>query len=309
MPKSLETMIVTAADAGVRLDAYLRAKLPEQSRAGIADLVAAKLVLVNRRAASKGQLLQVGDEVQLSAAARNRGAAADAELALDVLYEDEHLVAVNKPAGVPSHALRAGETGNIASALLARYPQMGEVGFRALEPGLLHRLDTDTSGILLAAKSTAAFDALHAMHARGELDKQYIALCAGHVLAPQELHGYLDASTRKVRVTQAPWGHARAVSLRVLESVSLSSGARSLVTVSAAFAARHQVRAQLAAVGHPIVGDALYGGETLEGLTHHLLHASRVAFRHPLLQRTLEVHAPLPAEWGEYAPALQDTPK
>jgi 23S rRNA pseudouridine1911/1915/1917 synthase len=293
---------VSAQTAGQRLDAFLRGVTSGVSRAALTELISQGHVKVNGRRASKGQLLAAGDEVQLDAAARVQGAARDPSLVLDVLHEDAWLVAVNKPAGVPSHALRAGETGNVGSALLARYPEMREVGHRALEPGLLHRLDTDTSGVLLAARSREAFDALHALHVRGGIDKQYVALCAGQVTAPQDVRAYLDASTRKVRVSQVPWGQARAVQLRVLDTKALAG--HSLVTVSAAFAARHQVRAQLAALGHPIAGDVLYGGPALAGLSRHFLHASRVQLEHPDTGKTLVIEAPLAADLAAVVLAL-----
>jgi 23S rRNA pseudouridine1911/1915/1917 synthase len=291
-----EHISVAEADAGKRLDQVLRRWLPGLSRAAAAEAVATGLVRVNGRRASKGQLLCAGDvlEVSLEAQSRGQGPAADPELALHVLYEDPWLVLVDKAAGVPSAALRAGEKGTVASALLARYPQMAQVGYRPLEPGLLHRLDTDTSGVLLAARDAQTFATLRLAHERGEIDKTYLALCAGAVRAPQQVQGFLRADQRRVRVEAHSFERSRPIHTELLSARTL--GSWSLVQVRVTFAGRHQVRAQLAALGHPIAADALYDGPPIAGLERHFLHASELRLLHPHTQQPLSVKAELPAE-------------
>jgi 23S rRNA pseudouridine1911/1915/1917 synthase len=286
-------IIVDPAASGERLDRFLRSWLPDLSRAALRDLIQSGRVRVNGRGANKGSLLQPGDRIETRPPLEASGPARDAQRALAIVYEDPWLVVVNKPAGVPSHALRADEQGAIATLLLARYPEMAEVGYRALEPGLLHRLDTDTSGILIAARDRDTFERLRAAHVAGEFDKRYLALCSG-ALAPQRVTAYLRADQRRVRVETVPVACARAITTEILSAIP--HGDFSLVSVRVPHAARHQVRAQLAALGHPIAGDALYGGAPLPGLAHHFLHASEVTLQHPHEPRALQLTAPLPAE-------------
>jgi len=286
-------ILVDAASDGERLDRFLRQRLPGLSRAALAERIKGRAVRVNGRPASKGQLLHAGDRIQTEPLAREPGPGPDPELPLRILHEDAWLVAVDKPAGVPSHALRAGERGTIASALLARYPEMALVGHRRLEPGLLHRLDTDTSGILVAARDAVSFERLRAAHLRGEIDKLYLALCSGR-LEPQLAHGFLSAEQRRVRVQREPGQRGKAIATEIVSCEA--RGEFSLVCVRVAKAARHQVRAHLAALGHPIAGDALYGGAAVPGLRHHFLHASAVTFLHPMLDQRVQLRAELPAD-------------
>jgi 23S rRNA pseudouridine1911/1915/1917 synthase len=283
---------IHASAAGERLDRYLRVRLPDLSRAALAEFIGRGGVRVNGRRASKGQLLRLGDRIAIEVETSPPSAAND-ELQLDVLYEDRWLVAVDKPAGAPSHPLRVGERGTVASALLERYPEMAGVGYRKLEPGLLHRLDTDTSGVLIAARDAATFARLRTAHARGELDKRYLALCSGAV-SPQRAQAFLRADQRRVRIESSALTQGRAIETEILSAEPRS--AFSLVQVRVAFAARHQVRAHLAALGHPIAGDQLYGGASLPGLTRQFLHASEVTLQHPASDERLSLHAPLPRD-------------
>jgi 23S rRNA pseudouridine1911/1915/1917 synthase len=300
MPEGRE-FIIDAAAAGERLDRFLRHRLPDLSRAALAEFIGLGAVRVNGKRASKGLMLRQGDRVAIQDQARSAHMAADAELPLRILYEDRWLVAVDKPARVPSHPLRIGEQGTVATALLARYPEMAGVGHRPLEAGLLHRLDNDTSGVLIAARDAATFARLRAAHARGELDKRYLALCPG-TLEPQRAEAFLRADQRRVRVQLSAFPGARSVVTEILSARAL--GAFSLVELQVAFAARHQIRAHLAALGSPIAGDAQYGGPTLPGLAHHFLHASEVRLRHPMSDEALRLHAELPADLAAVLAAL-----
>lgn len=304
-PPSVVVLVVDAAAAGERLDRFVRPRWPEFSRVALAELIAGGAVRVNGRRASKGQLLREGDAIEAHLPASQRPHArqptADPALPLRVLHEDEWLVVVDKAAGVPSHALRPGERATVASALLARYPEMAGVGHRALEPGLLHRLDTETSGILIAARDAATFARLRRALARGEIDKQYLALCRGRI-APRVEHAFLNAAQRRVRVHREPIDGGRPITTEIVSAAA--HGDWSLVRLRVAHAARHQVRAQLAALGHPIAGDALYGGAALPGLTHHFLHASDATLVHPVHGRALQLHAELPEDLAAVLGAL-----
>jgi 23S rRNA pseudouridine1911/1915/1917 synthase len=290
-------MVVAAEFEGERIDRFLRRVGHVASRKALAEQLVSGMIRVNGARTKKGQRLREGDRVSGPTARAGDGALPDPDRSLDVLYEDPWLVVVHKPAGIPSHPLRPDERGTIASALVARFPEMARegVGHRPLEPGILHRLDTDTSGVLLAARDADSFRKLAAAHRRGGIDKRYLALCSGRLQAPQTLHGYLAADRKRVRVSTEMFEAARSVETEVAAAEDAGQGF-TLATIRVPFAARHQVRAQLAASGHPIAGDAIYGGPAIEGLTRHFLHASRIEFPHPSRAERVQVDAPLPAE-------------
>jgi 23S rRNA pseudouridine1911/1915/1917 synthase len=287
-------IVVTAEYDGERIDRFLRRAGRSASRAALAEQLERGEIRVNGARFKKGQRVRAGDRVSGVRETRPPAAEPDPELPLEVLHEDAWLVVANKPAGVPSHPLRGEERGTLASALLARYPEMAGVGHAALEPGILHRLDTGTSGVLLAARDAETFRALHEAHQRGELDKHYLALCSGQLQAPRRVHGYLRADRKRVRVDADPFEGAKPIETELLRAEA--HGELCLVEVRVPFAGRHQVRAQLAALGHPIAGDTLYGGPQLPGLTRHFLHASELGLRHPRTGQRLRVQAPLPAD-------------
>lgn len=287
--------------AGLRLDRWLCLALPGLGRAGARRLIEGGNVRVNGRHARGGERLASGDRVALAepAEAERTGSAPrtalpEPELPLRVCYEDAHMVAVDKPAGMPSHPLRAGERGTLAGALLARYPEMAGIGYAPDQAGLVHRLDTDTSGLVLAARSPEAFEALRALLQREAIDKRYLALCAGRPAAPSEQHAWLLAHGPRVRVRAQPFADAVAIRSELLHAISRD--AYSLVSVRVHRARRHQVRAHLAALGHPIAGDQRYGGPALPGLTHHFLHASELRFAHPHSGEPIQLQVQLPPE-------------
>jgi 23S rRNA pseudouridine1911/1915/1917 synthase len=286
----LHTWTVELEQSGQRLDRFLRHALPHVSRAGLREVFGRGQVRVNGHTASKGADVSAGDRVEVSGLSADPGPAPDSSVELHIVYEDSWLIAVDKPAGLPSHALRPGEHHTVVSGLLVRYPELQGVGYSALEPGLLHRLDNDTSGILLAARSEESFERLRAAHERGEFCKRYLALVAGHA-KPEASRAFLRADRRKVVVRGEPFSGARSIESRIVSS--MNHGPFSLVCVEVALAARHQVRAHLAHLGHPIVGDPLYGGPSWTGLDRHFLHASELEFPHPEDGRHMHLRADL----------------
>jgi len=212
-----------------------------------------------------------------------QGAQPDSQLRLSLVHEDARLVVVDKPAGVHSHPQGPDETGTIANALLHCYPEMASVGHDALQPGLVHRLDRDTSGLMLAARDAVAFDALLSQ-LRGKLiDKRYVAICEGLFTATGMHTAHLRAEGPQVQVRAGPFEGSREVHMEILSTGhgDTEFGVLSRLEVRVPTAARHQVRVQLALLGHPIVGDATYGAARVDGLERHLLHAHRLAFAHP----------------------------
>jgi 23S rRNA pseudouridine1911/1915/1917 synthase len=286
--------------AGQRLDRWLCTVLSGLGRAAARRLIDGGGVRVNGRRAAAGSQVASGDRVTLHepAGLERSGAPVRArpepELPLEVCYEDAHLVAIDKPPGMPSHPLRANERGTLAGALLARYPEMAEVGYGPGQAGLVHRLDTDTSGLLLAARDAGTFAALREQLVRETIDKRYLALCSGRPPVPSLQRAWLLARGPRVRVRLEPFDDAVPIASELLHATSRD--AYSLVGVRVHRARRHQVRAHLAALGHAIAGDQRYGGAALSGLGRHFLHASELRFAHPHTGASLQLQAELPAD-------------
>lgn len=235
--------------------------------------------------------MTAGSEVELVGERPESAAKPDPTLPLTVRFEDETLLIVDKPAGVPSHPLSPGELGTLANALLARYPEMLHVGYDARQAGLVNRLDTDTSGLVLVAKTRLSFERLRAMVESGSVHKRYLALTTNPV-TPQELTYPLVPRGPRVGLARAG-EKSRAATTRVVRCEPFARG-HYLVEAEAPRAYRHQVRAHLALAGAPLLGDVLYGGAPAK---HHHLHAARIAFRHPFTDAEIAVESPLPAEW------------
>lgn len=294
---------VTEEDAGRRLDVVLVSHVETLSRAKARRLTEEGEVRVNGRRARKGSTVSVGDRVvvQELPPPSEFDAAAAPDLPLSVVYEDARVVVADKPAGVPSHPLRPDEKSTMAGALVARYPEMAGVGYARREPGIVHRLDTDTSGLIVAARDAAAFEALRDALRAGRFDKHYLALCAGRLGAPGIVDFPIAAKPGDPRRVVACMLESEVARLKPqpAETELLSAepaGEMTLVEVRARTARRHQIRAHLAAMGHPLAGDELYGGPAVAGLGRHFLHASSLRFPHPDGDREVQAQAPLPED-------------
>jgi len=266
-------------DAGLRVDVVLARRIPELSRARAKALIDEGGVRVDGRRVKKSYTVAVGNRVTLETLPGpvDFYASPDPDFPLEVLFETEGYVVVDKPAGAPSHPLKESEVGTLAGALVARYPEMRDVGYRKREPGILHRLDNDTSGVMLAARDQKTFDALRRQLQAGEIEKTYLARCRGIVPAPLVIDTPIASDPhdrRKVRSCTDPREikrlRAQPAKTEVLSSIPAPHG--SLVEIRANNAHRHQIRVHLASIGHPLLGDPLYGGPPLQQ-PGHLLHA------------------------------------
>ncbi|HET7542510.1 MAG TPA: pseudouridine synthase [Polyangiaceae bacterium] len=288
------------ADGGKRLDKFLAQQLPELGRHKAAELCARGQVRIAGRRARKSELLRAGDEISVELE-EPEALQPEPELPLAVRLERPELVVVNKPAGIPTAPLNMVERGTLCGALLARYPEMQGIGHRTREPGIVHRLDTQTSGLVLAARSAHAFSRLAQALASGELEKRYLAVVRAAGLEPSgEIARALapdPAHPERVRVLEVGERSDYARHKVTRYRLKQVKGERALVELEVGSAFRHQIRAHLAAIGHPIAGDAVYGGEQLEGLgARHALHASRLSWRGSASLSGFSVDEPLPRD-------------
>ncbi len=284
-----------AADKGERLDVFLARLSPELSRSRIQRLIADGRAVVDGRPAKANHKVQPGETVALAVPAPEPVAAAPEDIPLDVVYEDAEVVVVNKPRGMVVHPAAGNWQGTLVNALLARCDDLSGVG-GAVRPGIVHRLDKDTSGVMVAAKT----DRAHASLARQIKDRtagrKYLALVHGSVKAAE---GLIDAPIGRHRVDRKKMavdaGHGREARTRftVLERFP----GYTLVACKLETGRTHQIRVHMAYIGHPVVGDPKYGPTTSPfPIAGQALHAAELTFRHPASGAELVFTAPLPAD-------------
>ncbi len=291
--KTRHELIVSEPAQGQRVDLFVGEKL-SLSRNRLKALFEADAVRVDGKKVKKGVTVSTGQKVTVELEEAPAGAVADGSIALSVLFEDEALIAIDKPAGVPTQPIAPGETGTIANALVARWPELASVGDDPREAGLCHRLDVETSGALLAAKTKAAWSAMRAAFSEaGAVDKRYLALVRGPIADEGEIELPLVHAGDHVRpAVEGEEARAAKSAFRVLQR----RGTFSMVEVRLFTGVLHQVRAHLSAIGAPIIGDERYGGRAHPGLSRFFLHAASLTFTHPVSGVIVRVESPLPAE-------------
>jgi 23S rRNA pseudouridine1911/1915/1917 synthase len=304
----VHSISVPPAAEPARLDVFLARHLPQCSRRIAQRAIAAGDVRVNGRRARKGDLVKSNDVVQVTEDLFVPPALPpNPQLAVPILFEDVALIAVDKPAGMPSQALRAQETGTVANFLLAHDPAMAAAGTTDREAGIVHRLDTDTSGVLLAARTADAYRSLRQQFSRRQVIKEYLALVEGDVPAPGVVRTPMmhDPRNRRRMTTSAPPGQDRrtrdaVTHFRPLERFRHAT----LLLVQIPTGVMHQIRVHLASTGHPVIGDRLYGRPAAHA-ARQLLHASRLSFTHPDTGHPLEISSPAPADFAAALRALR----
>lgn len=299
--KPPKTFTVATTIGTARLDAFLTQQLPEVSRRSARQLIDGGAVRVNGRRVVKSYALAPGDVVAIDAEAPLAlHPTPNPKLSILVLYEDTHVLALDKPAGIPTHSLNAQEAGTVASFLAARFPECLATAPEVREAGIVHRLDNDTSGVLLVARTSLAYEHLRRQFDTRRVVKEYTALVHGRVEAEgriQRAIAHAKRDGRRMRVTdEGTTGSREAIT--AYRPIEFIRGFTRL-TVEIETGARHQIRVHLAAIGHPIVGDRLYGpmewADT--SVSRHLLHASFLRFRHPERRVDIEVRSGLPDDF------------
>src|ERR1022692_356786 len=316
MPEAFPILIsVAAEDAGKRLDQFLAARLESVSRARVQDLISAGQVLVNNAPAKASLKLRGGERISVLGEAERAPLKAVAEgIPLDIVYEDDDLAVINKIAGMMVHA-GAGATddarnrGTLVNALLHHLGSLSGVGGE-LRPGIVHRLDKETSGLIVVAKNDDAHRKLSAQFAAREVKKKYVALVHGWV---KKDSGTLAQSigrhpVRRMRMAIRTEGGRTAVThYRVVRRLDTTFGKFTLLDVKIDTGRTHQIRVHVAAMGHPVVGDTMYGApkqargkNAVIGLTRNFLHAAELEFRHPRTGEMVALKSELPEELREF---------
>jgi 23S rRNA pseudouridine1911/1915/1917 synthase len=280
--------------AGERLDQVLVVHLPELSRAQAQRLVKAAAVTVNGRPSKPSYRVQIGDRVIVHIPAEVPERVLPEDIPLDVIYEDQVLLAVNKPAGMVVHPALGHSRGTLVNAVLAHCPEVAEVGGPD-RAGIVHRLDKDTSGLILIAKDEATRTALQRQFKRRQVVKTYLALVEDRV-HPRE--GVIEApigrdkrQRKKMAVVRS--GRPACTMYRVVEYFA----DHTLLEVRPRSGRTHQIRVHLSWMGYPVVGDAVYGYRRQRLLQNrHFLHAARLRFAHPRTGDQVELEASLPPE-------------
>ena len=279
---------VDEGSAGQRLDEFLAARLVRLSRMRIAGLVERGGCAVNGAAGRAGQRLGAGDLVEAAVSDETPNAMTPEASPLEVVFEDEHIIVVVKPSGVLVHPSLGVKTGTLLNALAHHLNRDAQAFVR---PGLVHRLDRDTSGLLVVARTQRALSRLSQHFQRRLVEKLYMAVLGGRVEADELT---INAPVGRDADARPPWrvtegGRHAETRLRVMER----HGRRSLVELEPLTGRTNQLRIHCAHAGHAIVGDTLYGGEPHARLC---LHAARLAFHHPATNERLEFSSPLPPE-------------
>ena len=296
------TITVPPEAAGQRLDIYLVSEHPDLSRAQVQRLIEDGHVHVERKAAKSNLALRPGDTITVDIPPPQPAEAQAEELPVDILYEDSDVVVVNKAAGMVVHPGAGHQTGTLVNALLHHVDDLSGIGGE-LRPGIVHRLDRGTSGVMVAAKNDKAHQELSRQFQDREVEKEYLALVWGAVSAGKRIDAAIgrDPVNRQKMSHRAK--HAREAVTRIVRARTFKG--LSLVQVAIHTGRTHQIRVHLSGIGHPIVGDALYGGvhrrvpgdiKALQKLDRPFLHAAKLAFKHPIDGHRMEFKAPLAPE-------------
>ena len=309
------TLVVDHENEGVRLDAFLASQIEGWSRARLQHLIADEEVLVNGKPAKSSYKLNANDEIEVELVASPTTSFAPENIPLDIVFEDDALIVVNKPAGLVVHPAAGIQTGTLANALAYHFEKLS-TNAGAVRPGIVHRIDKDTSGLLAVAKTEIAHEHLADQFRERKVFKSYLAL----------VHGVVERDAGRIEepLARDPRNRTRMAIVRGGRgALSLYKARRrfdrfTLLDVEIKTGRTHQIRVHLASLKHPVVGDEVYGGGRdntvrdskvrveIRKLGRHFLHAAELGLRHPISGEQLRFQAPLPADLQHLLDVLEN---
>lgn len=302
----ISTIIVQQSDEGKRLDVYLSRQLA-LSRSHVQRLVNSNLILINKEYARVSKRVKAGDILSVTVPAQEKESIIPEDIPLNIVYEDDDIIALNKPRGMVVHPAPGNKTGTLVNALLAYSKELSAIGGED-RPGIVHRLDKDTSGIILVAKNDTAHKTLAGDFKRNRIKKAYIAIVFGvpkkkkdRINLPVGRH---PINRKKVAVLKEGLGRTALTYYETLEQYKEYS----LLKVRPITGRTHQIRVHLKHIGHPIIGDKIYGSRHAKSfnMAGQALHAFSLAFSHPTTGKTMYIEAPIPKDMSSVVMELRD---
>ncbi len=308
------SLIPTDSDSGKRLDRFLAEQLPDRSRSAIQRWVEGGLVTVDGKPAVSSQRVKPGQKIALRPPPEPRSDLVPEPIPLRIVYEDDSLVVVDKPSGLVVHPGAGNPAGTLANALAYHFTQMSRGG--SIRPGIVHRLDKETSGLLVVAKDEQVHEALARQFKERLVEKRYLALVYG---SPQPSQGLIEVPIGRHPTVRTKYSvrTRKPRSARTEYEVLRRIGDFSLLEVKLHTGRTHQIRVHLHHIGHPVVGDRIYGkgrvsgvsdartGARIKRLGRHFLHAARLGFRHPLTDEEVVFESRLPDDLARFVKTLE----
>jgi 23S rRNA pseudouridine1911/1915/1917 synthase len=297
----MRTITVTEEGDGTRLDRFLASVLGDQSRSRVQRLIKDGQVLVGGRAAKANQPVKQGQDISIDVPEPIEARLQPEALPLPILYQDADIIVVDKPAGMVVHPAAGHDSGTLVNALLHHVDDLSGIGGEK-RPGIVHRLDRGTSGLMVVAKHDGAHEELARQFSDREVDKEYVALVWGEVMAGRRIDAPIGRDPANRKKMSAKARRSREAVTRIVRAEHFGR-TLTLAHVAIHTGRTHQIRVHLSAIGHPVVGDALYGGvhrrvpgdlRAVTHLTRPFLHAARLAFKHPGDGRLMEFTSALP---------------
>ena len=301
---------------GLRLDAFLVSQLPDLSRSQLQKLITHERVQVNGETAKPRYMVKMGDSVTVTVPDANQALVAEST-SLDILFEDEALLVINKPAGMVVHPQLAEEQGTLVHALLHYYPAIAEAVYdpahslSRMRPGIVHRLDKDTSGVILVAKTQAALIALSEQFKTKDIKKSYTTVVFGQLKEAQTIRNWIirkAAQENLMKVSRIAGQGREAITHLFPEKVFAEA---TLLQCRIETGRTHQIRVHCKFIGHPVLGDTRYTNKAATlfseklGIKRQMLHAQSLTFIHPITGKEMTIAAPLPPDMEAVLTALK----